>query len=306
MDQSNFLKIYDNRAIILANGPLQESTFEEKLKELGVFVKISIFPSIEYQDQIRPELVIESILQYFKKNRNYGEEQKFYQNIFKTRKSYPYKKLKDQFAKGFSNFYGKNETFRVIHVIKRYALNERLEVDRTYFLAFINTSKNFHEFNHSSLIYAKALIYSSRKLILKQAWTNFKAKSCSFKKSILNEKIMNKYIASNVSAGTKICIFPSYCGKKNLDLTADEAITNTCNKKNESQKLKCIVLRSKLLAQTFKDLSSRNEIFHVKKAFADIIEIAKTKSLFFNRIIVNIYSVIQHKLFISLSYRFKV
>lgn len=176
-DRSALLKIYNDRTTILNKGMMNFKDFQEYLdsKSIQISAKfLSILISYSsVSGTIRPELLIESILQYLKGKRNYLKESLFISSSFNNHEALPWDDFREAFLDYFSNLYESNETSRILQLVKRFGLDYEDQVTIEYFSQLTKTS---NASKYDLLRSGKKFAVSFRKFIMLWVWKGFKNK----------------------------------------------------------------------------------------------------------------------------------
>ncbi|OMJ85245.1 hypothetical protein SteCoe_13481 [Stentor coeruleus] len=176
-DRSALLKIYNDRTIILNKGMMNFKDFQEYLdsKSMQVSAKfLSILISYSsVSGTIRPELLIESILQYLKGKRNYQKESLFLSSSFNNHKSLPWDDFRENFLNYFSNLYESNETSRILQLVKRFGLDHEEQITFEYLSQLTKTS---NASKYDLIRCGKRFAVAFQKFIILWVWKGLKNK----------------------------------------------------------------------------------------------------------------------------------
>ncbi|CAG9323010.1 unnamed protein product [Blepharisma stoltei] len=292
MDKRTLLKIYDSRVEILKQGPMEKTKCEDLLKELEIDVELSKLSSIVWKNLIRPELLIESVLQKLKKNRDYEKEHKFSQILFEKSECIRYEKLKEMFGKWLSNIYEKNEICRILHVIKKFALNSRFEVEKGYFVLLIRTCDNFSSNITSNLNYFKVLYYALNKCILRDFWVELK--SYDGKRTVLKE--LNKAQQDKIrNLPIKAPKINNFYEKENFSKIITEKSSKSLGEGyDEIYTSKAVSLRNKLFFKICEKIIDGRYKTESKSIFQQIIAFAKSRGKFIDKTYIKLCIILQN------------
>ena len=151
-DRSSLLKIYNDRTKILNKGNLSLTDLETYLTEnkhkisqnfLSVLTSSSIVSG-----RVRPELFIESILQYLKGKRNYKREFKFIRLLTNDSELITWEDFREKFHENFVSLYDKNEICRILQLVKRFGLDSFNNVTYEYLEKLVKTCHSQENRHH--------------------------------------------------------------------------------------------------------------------------------------------------------------
>lgn len=144
-DRSTLLKIYNDRTTLLSKSSLTLKQFLDYLDQRALCLSKPILSSIatysSVSNSIRPELLIEGILQYLKGKRDYSQESSFLYSMFQEKDSWSFNDFQKSFTQSFDAIYDSNEVYRVLQLVKRFGLDSDELVPYEYLSKLVATSK---------------------------------------------------------------------------------------------------------------------------------------------------------------------
>ena len=143
-DRSSLLKLYNDRTTILNGRFFAQEDIEDYLnsKDLKISNKL-LSTLISYSmvsGCIRPELLIESTLQFLRGKRNYIKELELIEYYFKDCGFLSWETFRDRFYENFGEIYENNEISRILQLVKRFGLDEENVVTYEYVIQLAKTS----------------------------------------------------------------------------------------------------------------------------------------------------------------------
>lgn len=144
-DRSTLLKIYNDRTTLLNKSSLSLKQFLDYLDQRALSLSKPLLSSLASHSSvsslIRPELLIEGILQYLKGKRDYSKEYIFLNTMYQERDCWPFNDFQKSFTNSFTYLYDSNEIYRILQLVKRFGLNSDELVPYEYLNKLVSTSK---------------------------------------------------------------------------------------------------------------------------------------------------------------------
>lgn len=142
-DRSALLKVYNDRTTILNKGYFSSEVFDEYLHSKNINLSNKLLKvlteSCTVSYNIRPELLIESILQYLKGKRNFAKESDFLVGHFKYSETISWDFFRERFSNTFAQVYEINEIGRILQLVKRFGLEDNEVVAYEYLNQLVQT-----------------------------------------------------------------------------------------------------------------------------------------------------------------------
>jgi hypothetical protein len=298
-DRSNLLKVYNDRTAILNRGALSCKDLEEYLFDKHILVskplisKLVLFSSIS--GSIRPELLIEAILQYLKGKRSYSKELAYIKVLFQETENIGWEYFKQSFSEDFSRLYENSEISRILQLIKRFGLGTDNKVTSEYLNQLVQTSKaGVYDVSRSF----KKFMSIIRKVLISISWRKIKSPANTKDFKYINDTGTLKDI-KNIQGTHNV---QDKVLRKPLDIISNKLIKLDYDKslkprsyQTDRADLKSANLRNKLFFQSCKNFCS----FYVQKNLRESFQIVKNPHKFRNpyvhRLVFKVYLLIKSK-----------
>lgn len=306
--KSQFLKIYEKRAGLLFLGPMSLKSFSNFLKSNEILIpkliKKILISASQFSDSLRPELIIETALQIIRKSRDFEFEKDLLQrSVFSKVENIIWEKFKKGVTQNYLEKYGKNETFRILQLFKRYGLSKDGFVSKDYFWKFIATSQGdmVSSPDESILFFISQANKLNSDNLKKKVLRILKIKKSSPVRYQNNkENINTAHKLDHLKIEQKLTnLQKGISSTKNSSICSEVTLSSQRSSKDPS-----VNLRNKLFTQALAKLATKLQIDIKSEAFQVIKNPYKHKNAFVHRSVALLYLKLRQSASVILKHSF--